>query len=334
MGFDWEALQFICLIEFWRMGVIWSISLIFSYFQLLLTAPFGKTPCSYPRHSMGPPASITSPPICIITGATSGLGKAAAKCLSNEGYYVILAGRSLHLLSKTIQEIEKQHGDARLKGFQIDLSSFQSIVKFKSSVEQWLVDSNLHPSIQLLINNAGILATSCRLTPDGYDQMMETNYIGAFALTNLLLPLLRNSPMPSRIVNVTSFTHRCVSDVQINEETLSGKKFKCLSGLKQYPFANIYEYSKFCVLLFSYELHRQLCSMEPSHQISVMAADPGVVETGIMREVPPHLSQLAFTVLRFLGLLQSPEHGVGSIIDAALAPKHQDSTFLEVRVEQ
>lgn len=66
--------------------------------------------------------------------------------------------------------MKQQQEDGHLKAFQVDLSSFQSILKFKTSVEQWILDSNLHPSVQLLINNAGILATSHRLTAEGYDQ--------------------------------------------------------------------------------------------------------------------------------------------------------------------
>lgn len=71
---------------------------------------------------------------------------------------------------QTIGEIKQQDDDASLSAFEVDLSSFSSIKKFESGIKQWLSDSNLHPSIQLLINNAGILATSCRVTSDGYDQ--------------------------------------------------------------------------------------------------------------------------------------------------------------------
>ncbi|XP_058074224.1 uncharacterized protein LOC131222976 isoform X2 [Magnolia sinica] len=318
-----EALQFLFSVESWRMAVFWTLSLIFSYLHLLFRGIFQKSQ-SYPRRSLHP---SSEQPICIITGATSGLGAAAAKYLSREGYYVVLVGRSSHLLSKTIQEIKQQQEDVHLKALQVDLSSFQSMLSFKSSLEQWLLDTNLHPSVQLLINNAGILATSCRFTAEGYDQMVETNYIGAFALTNLLLPMLKNSSTPSRIVNVTSFTHRCVSQIEVDEETLSGKYLKCFSKSGRYPFARTYEYSKLCLLLFSYELHRQLFLMDPSHHISVMAADPGAVKTAIMREVPRHVSQLAFTVLKSLGILQSPENGVDSIIDAALAPREASGQY-------
>ncbi|QCE15613.1 dehydrogenase/reductase SDR family member X [Vigna unguiculata] len=269
---------------------------------------------SYPRCS---PFTSNFRPVCIVTGATSGLGLAAAYKLSKEGYVVAIVGRSQQLLSETIRKIKDSNEDAHLKAFQVDLSSIESIIKFKVSLRQWLLDSDLHCSLQLLINNAGILATSPRVTAEGYDQMIGTNYVGAFALTKLLLPLLESSPVSSKIVNVTSFTHRAVTDVQVDEGTVSGKRF--LRSI-QYPYAQIYEYSKLYLILFSTELHRQLCLMGKSHQIFVNVADPGVVQTNLMREVPTILSSLALRVLKFLHLLQFPESGVDSIIDAALAP--------------
>ncbi|KAK0587608.1 hypothetical protein LWI29_025676 [Acer saccharum] len=317
-----EVLYFVCSVEFWRMAVLWTVSLLSSYLQLLVQRLFVHKSNSYIRCI--PPTTGLIMPICIITGATSGLGAAAASALSREGFFVVLAGRSSHLLSKTVIEITSQNKDAHLKAFQVDLSSFQSILKFKDSLEQWLLDSDLHSSIQLLINNAGILATSSRVTAEGYDQMMSTNYIGAFSLTKALLPLLKNSPVPSRIVNVTSFTHRIVYGPRFDNETVTGK---CFLRSKQYPCAHVYEYSKLCLLLFSYELHQQLFLTDRSRRISVIAADPGVVKTNIMREVPSLLSQVAFTVLKLLGLLQSPDDGINSVLDAALAPPETSGVY-------
>ncbi|XWS14270.1 hypothetical protein CRYUN_Cryun36dG0108300 [Craigia yunnanensis] len=317
-----EALCFVLSVEFWRMAVLWTISLFTSYFQLNSRRLFSRKAQSYPR--CHPPISESLRPVCVITGATSGLGAAAAYALSREGFYVVLVGRSSHFLSKIMTEIKTQNEDARVRAFEVDLSSFQSILEFKGSLQQWLLDCKMHSSVQLLINNAGILATSSRLTPEGYDQMMGTNYIGAFCLTKFLLPLLKRSPVPSRIVNVTSFTHRSVFDVQVDKESVSGTRFL---RSEQYPFAHIYEYSKLYLLLFSYELHRQLCLMDNPSHVSVNAADPGIVKTNIMREVPYCLSYLAFKVLKLLGLLQSPNNGVSSILDAALAPPETSGVY-------
>ncbi|XP_052210771.1 uncharacterized protein LOC127813697 [Diospyros lotus] len=318
-----DAVNFGCTKEFWRMAVLWTISLLLSYLHLFTQTLFSRKPISYPRHSPLPTPTTSARPVCIITGATSGLGAAAAYSLSIEGFFVVLVGRSSYLLSKVKAEIRRRNKYAHIKTFQVDLSSFQSILKFKETFELWLLHSDMHSSVQLLINNAGMLATSARLTAEGFDEMMATNYIGAFSLTKLLLPLLENSPVASRIVNVTSFTHRTVYDRRLDRQTVSGITF---SRFRRYPCAQIYEYSKLCLLLFSYELHRQL-SAKGSQQVSVIAVDPGAVKTNIMREIPTSISYVAFFVLKLLGLLQSPEDGVCSILDAALASPETSGAY-------
>ncbi|KAF4377105.1 hypothetical protein F8388_017509 [Cannabis sativa] len=303
----WETLSFALQPEFWRMIVFWIWALLLSYFKALLLPNSRRYTRSSPPQLPHTASSSSPPPhfrpLCIITGATSGWElllhmlfprKASLSFLVNL-LHLFSFGRSSQLLEETMREIKARNNTAQLKAFQVDLSSFISILKFKSSLEQWLLDSDMHSSVQLLVNDAGILATSHRLTVEGYDEVMATNYIGAFCLTKLLLPLLKNSPIPSRIVNVTSFTHRSVSSVQINKDVVAGK---WLSGLKQYPFARVYEFSKLFVLLFSYELHQQLASNDESCQISV----------------------LGIFVLDLVGLLQSSENGISSILDAALAP--------------
>lgn len=167
--------------------------------------------------------------------------------------FAIIVTAALYV-NQTAKEICRQQPDACLEAFQVDMSSYRSIKKFETSLNQWIRDSNLEPSIQLLINNAGMLAKSQRITEDGIDEyvlslqlflwensvvfkphlllisalcfllssqfskwtlmrvtfrVMQTNYIGPFILTSILLPLLKNSPVPSRVVNLTSFTHRC-----------------------------------------------------------------------------------------------------------------------------
>ncbi|KAL3812488.1 hypothetical protein ACJIZ3_013756 [Penstemon smallii] len=164
-----DAFDFIFTLQFWRMAVLWTISLIFSHLKL-----FSKTFLS-PKSKFSPQnrsftSSSMAMPLCIITGATSGLGAAAAHALSKEGFFVVIVGRSSERLSKAISDVKSRNNDACIKAFQVDLSSLKSIVMFKSSLEQWLLDSNMHSSVQLLINNAGILAISRRLTSEGYDQ--------------------------------------------------------------------------------------------------------------------------------------------------------------------
>ncbi|TVU09244.1 hypothetical protein EJB05_42697, partial [Eragrostis curvula] len=337
---DRAALRMLWSPQFWRMAVRWTVSLLYSYFLLFLRGQ-GRTAAPRRRRQR---LVDGRRPICVVTGATSGLGKAAAAALAREGFHVVLgklaclflavlldwafhrtAGRSKQLLSETVQEIQRQQPDAYLEAFQLDLASYKSIRKFETSLKQRLQETGSEPAIQLLINNAGILAQLHRVTEDGLDETIQANYIGPFVLTNILLPLLKNSRTPSRVVNLTSFTHRCVSCIDVSENALRGMKPGQCSMAKTYPFASTYEYTKFCLLLFSYELHRQMHLS--SSAVSVMAADPGVVETKIMRELPPCLSWFAFFVLRFLNLLQQPNTGVGAVLDAALAPPEASGKY-------
>ncbi|CAN6195654.1 unnamed protein product [Urochloa humidicola] len=316
---DSEALRMLCSPQFWRMAVLWTLSLIHSYLLVFLR---GRP--AAPRRRRPQTVADGRRPIGVVTGATSGLGRAAAAALAREGYHVVLAGRSTQLLNETIQEIRRQQPDSHLEAFQLNLASYRSIKKFGASLKQWIQETSSEPAIQLLINSAGILAKSHRVTEDGLDEMIQTNYIGPFILTNILLPLLKNSSAPSRVVNLSSFTHRCVSGVDVSEDALRGMKFSRFSVGETYPLASTYEYTKLCLAMFSYELHRQL---HKSSAVSVIAADPGVVETKIMRELPQCLSSFAFVALRFLKLLQKPDTGVGAVLDAALAPPEESGKY-------
>lgn len=79
-------------------------------------------------------------------------------------------GRSSQMLDQRIEEIKQKQRNAHLNAFQVDMASVSSIVEFRRSLDQWLQDNNLHRSVQLLINNAGLLAASSRVTTDGFDQ--------------------------------------------------------------------------------------------------------------------------------------------------------------------
>ncbi|KAF8090199.1 hypothetical protein N665_0483s0037 [Sinapis alba] len=311
-----EALRFVWSPSSWNM-FLWGIALYSSYFKLLRASIFGSK--STPNSSSIDPkiGSSTSRPICVITGPTSGIGKATAFALAEKGFHVVLVGRSPQLLSETLKEIKSKNKDAQLKSFEVDMSCFQSIFKFKDSLKQWLSDENLHPSIQLLVNNAGIMAVSSRPLNNGYDRMMTTNYIGPFTMTKLLLPLLENSSVPSRVVNVASFSHRYASIGKLNKDYVTGEHF---TTFDEYPHAHVYEYSKLCLLLFSYELHRQLRLKDDSHHVSVIAADPGFVKTNLLREFPKYSSASAFLFFKVIGLLKTPDEGSESSVDAVLAP--------------
>ncbi|KAG2238793.1 hypothetical protein Bca52824_091964 [Brassica carinata] len=313
-----EAIRFVWSPSSWNM-FLWGIALYSSYLKLLKASIFGSK--STPNSSSIDPKIGSPRPICVITGVTSGIGKATAFALAEKGFHVVLGNA---LLPKTLEEIKSKNKDAQLKSFVVDMSSFSSIFVFEESLKRWLSDKKLHPSIQLLVNNAGIMAVASRPLINGYDRMMVTNYIGPFTMTKLLLPLLKNSSVPSRVVNVASFSHRYASIGKLDKDYVTGEHF---TTFDQYPHAHVYEYSKLCLLLFTYELHRRLRLKDDTHHVSVIAAEPGLVKTNLLREFPKYASASAFLFFKVIGLLQTPDEGAESSVDAALAPPETSGVY-------
>ncbi|KAH8967474.1 hypothetical protein BDL97_03G080100 [Sphagnum fallax] len=302
-----------------RMGVLWTLALLYSYLHLLFLYPrLRRSPYSVPQSRA---AASDLKPASIVTGASSGIGKATAIALALQGFHVILAGRSLKRLREVVAEIQRKHKDVSVQALELDLCLVPSILSFVKTIQVLFEGENPPGKLQLLVNNAGILATSQRWTSDEFDCMMASNYLGPYMLTCQLLPLLYKNAPRARIVNVVSFTHRCVRSLQVDEGGLMQGTLQTSSyNGDWYSLARIYETSKLCMLLFSYELHRRLHSKEAPSHISVMAADPGAVASNILREMPHFLVGLSNLVLTLLTLLQSPTAGAASVVDAALAP--------------
>ncbi|KAL3693369.1 hypothetical protein R1sor_007020 [Riccia sorocarpa] len=300
-----------------RMGLFWTLAVMYSYAQLL----YQRVLRSGITFSRVPPSRDKRRLVCVVTGASSGIGKATAEALAVHGYHVILAGRSKTRLLEVIKILSRKHENVSLEAMELDLSSFRSILSFTTAVKNAL-ESRGSRGLQLLVNNAGILAGSQRYTDAGFDSMIATNYLGPYLLTRQLLPIFHNGSPQARIVNVSSFTHRFVTAGLVDEEHLAqGSLANFPLGKDRYSLAQVYENSKLCMLLFTYELHRHLYANSDSSKISVIAADPGVVRTNIMRELPSPLVSLAHFVLRVLRLLQDPFEGSSAVVDAALAPE-------------
>ncbi|CAM6089226.1 unnamed protein product [Calypogeia fissa] len=304
-----------------RMGVLWTVAIILSYLKL----PFQKVcrstaDVSFPRSAPEDTPVKGNVQRMQHVVASSGIGEATAEALALHGYHVILAGRSMSKLLEVQRELTKKHGSISMEALELNLCSLNSILSFKKTVETALQNSQPARQLQLLVNNAGILACSQRWTDDGLDSMMASNYLGPYFLTRQLLPMLHQSPH-ARIVNVSSFTHRCVGNLDIGEKQLAQGSMQSSWKGDWYRIAQIYETTKLCLVLFTYELHRRLSETTAFPKVSVLAADPGIVKTNIMRELPSWLEWFAHFVLRLVGLLQGPSTGANAVIDAALAPK-------------
>ena len=138
--------------------------------------------------------------VVLVTGATNGIGKAAALELAKKSAKVVLVGRNAAKTQATVSEIKLQSGSTAVDGLVADLSSMAEVRRLADEFRQ------RYSRLDVLINNAGAYFASRHETVDGYEQTFALNHLSYFLLTNLLLDMLKASA-PSRIVNVASDAH-------------------------------------------------------------------------------------------------------------------------------
>lgn len=237
----------------------------------------------------------------IITGATSGLGYETALKLAATGWRVILTGRNDQKGQQALTLIKKQLPEATIEYQHLDLSSLESVKTFASQI------SEQQQTLDLLINNAGVMSPPQRkLTADGFELQLGTNYLGHFALTALLLPLLRQTPAP-RVVNVSSIAHRH-GRIQLDDPNWE-RRYR--------PFP-AYAQSKLAMLIFAQEMQRR--SAANHWGLLSTAAHPGIAETPLFSSGPGDqgvLNRLTQWALPFIS--QSAAAGAEPILLAALS---------------
>jgi NAD(P)-dependent dehydrogenase (short-subunit alcohol dehydrogenase family) len=197
----------------------------------------------------------------LITGANSGLGFEAARILAARGAAVTLGVRDIVKGEAAAATIRAAVPGAALEVAALDLASLTSVRSFAGIFMQ------THARLNMLINNAGVMAIPRRATADGFEMQFGTNHLGHFALTGLLLPLVLKTPA-ARIVTVSSGAHQ-----------FGRMNFDDLQGKRSYKKWTAYGQSKLANLLFAYELQRRL-SAAGSSAISV-AAHPGYAATNL-----------------------------------------------------
>ena len=202
----------------------------------------------------------------IVTGGNSGLGYEAVKALSGKGAKVTIACRSMAKGEQAMKAILEVYPKADIDVSELDLADLQSIKSFATKYCQ------NHDQLDLLLNNAGIMMTPYQLTKDGFESQMGVNHLGHFALTGLLLELLRKTPN-SRVVNVSSMAHKQGS---MDYDNL-------LFNRKSYTPLKAYGRSKLSNLLFTYELQRFFESNKLD--CKALVAHPGVSDTNLFQHI-------------------------------------------------
>ncbi|MDA3816916.1 MAG: oxidoreductase [Prolixibacteraceae bacterium] len=208
----------------------------------------------------------------IVTGGNSGLGYESVKAFAQNGAKVILACRNLEKGEKAKTEILQTRPKGEIMVMRVDLMDLDSVREFA------LQFKSKYSKLDVLLNNAGIMATPYFKTKDGFEAQLGTNHLGHFALTGLLLDVL-NDTSGSRVVNVSSMAHKS-GKMDFNDLMFEkGRKFKTMKAYGQSKLAN---------LLFTYELQRYFESKNID-SIAV-AAHPG----GSNTRLASHLEDSGF----------------------------------------
>src|SRR5215217_8106176 len=223
--------------------------------------------------------------VCLITGATSGIGKATAMGLASMGASVVMVGRDRGRGEAAMAEIRGKSANASVDLLLADLSSQEEIHRLAD------VFKESYPRLDVLINNAGVIRSKRIMTADGIEMTFAVNHLAYFLLTKVLLDVLKASA-PSRIVNVAS-----------GEQRNATIDFDDLQGEKGYKGAKAYSQSKLATVLFTYELARRL----EGTGVSANCLHPGA---GIRTNFGSGVSGVfGFTVRALTPLMKSPEKG-------------------------
>jgi NAD(P)-dependent dehydrogenase (short-subunit alcohol dehydrogenase family) len=231
----------------------------------------------------------------IVTGANAGIGFETALALYQAGAHVILACRNLSNAQQALTKIEEQKGAGSLETGLLDLSSLASVKQFADTFIQ------SHQQLNLLINNAGVMIPPASKTADGFELQFGVNFIGHFALTGYLYPLL-NATAGSRIVTLSSLAY------------LHGSiDFDNLRSENSYDPMREYCQSKLADTILAIELHRRITA--GNGKVLSIAAQPGANKTELSR----HMTDEAFaTAVERVGELMEPWQGALPSLYAAV----------------
>jgi NAD(P)-dependent dehydrogenase (short-subunit alcohol dehydrogenase family) len=239
--------------------------------------------------------------VAVVTGANSGLGLETSAALAEHGATVVMAARNADRLDTAIAEVHRRHPDASVEPLILDLASLASI---REAAAKLLAT---HPAIDLLIDNAGVMAIPRAETVDGFEMQFGTNHLGHFALTGLLLPALVTTA-ESRVVVVTSQA-RHIGKIDLDDP----------HGRKRYGRWTAYGQSKLANLVFTLELDRRL--RRAQLETIALAAHPGYASTNL--QTGSNWFQNTYYAIGNILLAQSAAAGAWPQLYAATAPDLQ-----------
>jgi NAD(P)-dependent dehydrogenase (short-subunit alcohol dehydrogenase family) len=232
--------------------------------------------------------------VCVVTGATSGIGKAAALALAKQGAQVVLVGRDRARGEAAIGEVAAVSAAPP----QLEIADLSSMAQVRALADRL----GALDRIDVLVNNAGLVAGQRRVTPDGFEHVFAVNHLAPFLLTNLLLPKL-TAAAPARVVTVTSDAHTAAS-LDLDDPQLA----------RGWGRWRAYANSKLANILFTRELAKRL----DSAKVVGNCAHPGVVRTRFGNEGGA-LLRVGFAFIR--PFLISPERGADTIVYLATSPE-------------
>ncbi|MCB9136564.1 MAG: SDR family oxidoreductase [Anaerolineales bacterium] len=245
--------------------------------------------------------------ICLVTGATAGIGEVTALRLAEMGAMVVGVGRNPAKCEVSQARIRKETGNPNVEYLVADLSSQAQIRTLAETFRQ------KYARLDVLVNNAGAIFLSRQLSADGIEKTFALNHLGYFLLTNLLLDLLKSSA-PARIINVSSTAHMS-GDMNFNDLGYEHGRYTGWSAYARSKLANV---------LFTYELARRL----NGSNITVNTLHPGFVASDFAFN---NFRGLLWPVRPFYWLFQkfsaiTPEEGADTMIYLASAPEVAGTT--------
>jgi NAD(P)-dependent dehydrogenase (short-subunit alcohol dehydrogenase family) len=245
--------------------------------------------------------------IAVVTGANSGLGLVTARELARHGALIVLACRNMDKGRAAHADVAAAASGPEPELEELDLASLASV---RSFAERFAAK---HKNLDLLINNAGVMAPPRRRTADGFELQFGTNHLGHFALTNLLLPLMEGRE-DARVVTLSSTAHR-----------MGRIAFDNLNGDRRYFRWNAYGQSKLANLLFALELDRRLRAS--SSTVKSLAAHPGYAATNLQSAAAPLIDRLVMKVGNAV-VAQSDEMGALPVLFAATQPGVEGGAYV------